>query len=219
MINNLVINDVLNKTTTTIQSYGMDISGYEHLNKKAQQIINEAPEEMIQMIHASLVTYNEIIEAPPLKDESELNINKRHLREFLKRHKLKVSEKIFESMEHDHIVEVYAKNHQQIFRTVNFFNLSNYSLESLTFLPWDELYSRADQEMTKLFSFAEISMDQGIEMVTPELKPHIITELETEKRFRYTLHKFGCIEDEIKTGVMGYVTMIKVSKTPEFDLL
>lgn len=213
------INKLLNTVANTINLYGYDLTGHDVSNAKAQELIQNVPAVQLSLIQDVYLNYNGIIGEGPFEDESEIERKSRHLRAFLQKHRLKISDKFFDYIGDEHIIEVYAKNHQQLFRSVNFFGLSSYSLEALTFIPWDELFHRSKADFNKLFHTTSVAMDQKIEIYTPLDITHILTELESQKKFRYKLHKVACVLDEDFDEVMGYATIIEVKGVPSLTLL
>jgi len=209
----------LNKMKSKIQAYGYKFDDSCAFDKKGLDQIECIDSEQLDLIQKSMESYTKIISNEIVESESLTDLNIRHLKMFLKMHSLRISDNFFDNLESDHIVEVYAKNHQQIYRSVNFFGLSSYGLEALTFVAWDQLFHRAPGEFEKLFKIIDIVMSNELDCLSPPDFSHKLIEIKTNSEFKYTLIKAGCVFDEETDGVMGYVSIIKVRKASHIRLL
>lgn len=215
----LTLDYTIQQTQNILSKYGHHFDLDCPYTLKGKENLKYVDDAQVRLIIDSLLSYNSIVEEAPLPDESECEVNTRHLKKFLSHYKLKVSDSFLTSIKDHHIIEVYAKNHQQIYRSVNFFGLSSYGLEALTFVPWDELFHRPESVAHKLFQFANVIMEQNLEVLTPPGTSHTLTELKTENRFRYELERAGCLYDNETSENMGYITLIKVTKAPTLKIL
>lgn len=204
------IDETFDKLTRTLNSYGhhfLDFPQFESTMTKARE---EKSKDEMSLIQQSYESYWDIIKDGPIEVETPLDQSKRHLRKFLDKFGLAISEKYFSTLRSEHIIEVYAKNHQQIFRSVNFFSLSSYNVEALTFVTWEKLFHRPKELLGTLFKYPEIVMDNQIDLMSTPHTKHVLTEVETQKKFAHELINIGCVFDKSSNQPMGYITMIKV---------
>lgn len=62
----------------------------------------------------------------------------------------------------EHVVEIFDESHVQVYRSVNCFNLCNYSLLELSSYPWFELYERPP-------AFEQRYLEMGVKMAAGKL--------------------------------------------------
>lgn len=215
MNNNYQIKRIFNDIDKVLLSYNTGRNKSISKEEKENYYIQKLEEKSFDFIQESFEAYYNIIKDVPRENRGDNlndNLNERHLKKFLKRFNLKVSPKIMDSIHSEYIIEVYANNHQQLFRSINFFNLSSYSLSTLVFLPWVELYYRREKDARELLSYASYVIENDTEILAPKNATHILTELETQKKFKYSLEYIGNCVDEQSNLTVGYITLIKVSK-------
>ena len=73
---------------------------------------------------------------------------------------------LFEYLEENDIFEIYSPEHIQIFRSLNFFPLTSYSLEDVFSYSWDELYSRSEVITKDMYELGTKVMKGEIRGVT-----------------------------------------------------
>ncbi len=179
----------------------------DELNHQLSQI----PAPQMNEIIGSLNFYNNIISEGLDSYEIIDDLHKNHLDSFLQKLNLTISDEIYKYLDEDVIVEIYSKEHRQLYRSVNFFKLSRYDFYTLTFVPWENLYYRAPAIKGKIFN----SINQAIHSGTffkPEtgIPDHIITEVETGRKLKYESICGGVVRDGEEEQPMGYIGLIKI---------
>ena len=106
--------------------------------------------EMIARAYLACIDLEERVrsESPQLVEEvgplrAELHALLMHS---LKKAHLFTTESVSSLITNENIVEVYNLDHVQLFRSINFFDLCNYSLLDLLARQWFELFERLDIE-------------------------------------------------------------------------
>lgn len=206
-------------TSKALSLYGYDTFVKSSDHSELLPFFSETPDEIKSLIYQSWKNYEKIIEEGPRKQELPIERDFRHLEKFLKENKLIISDKVKEKLKDGHIIEVYANNHQQLHRSVNFFGLSSYSLEVLSFMPWDKLFHRSETDTNKLLGYANNVMESMIECLSPISASHFLTELKTQTKFKYNLEHIGMARSEDNGSVVGYITLITVRKTSHINML
>lgn len=203
---------VVNKLNKTISLNDVNISTHPEIkDTKFEMVLNNIDQDTLFQIRTSLESYDQIIEHP-ITDEPIHIRNQRHTKAFLERFKFKVDNRIIEDLTDDLILEVYSLNHQQLFRTVNFFSKSSYSLADLTFTPWEELFHRQEGIMGKLMKMVSTVIDNEINYMIPQDYSHIVTEISTQKKFKHQVLRMATLYSEIDNSLIGYVSLISIKE-------
>jgi PAS domain-containing protein len=104
-------------------------------------------------ILGSLLNYYEIF-AQALKDKAQLRDGKTMLWYALKRFGLRPTSEVFDVISDEDIIEIYNADGIQIYRNLNFYEISSYSLGELVAFEWSELYQREDQVSVEIMKLA-----------------------------------------------------------------
>jgi hypothetical protein len=207
--------NTIGSLNTFLNGIGFDIPCDGNRSDMAQTIRSKMSDEQLMQIDHALSEYLDIVSmdiVPEVDHGYDDLLSKKHLGRFLAKHSLRVSKKLTDNIGPDDIVEVYSQTHQQLFRSVNFFGLSSYSLEELTFIPWDQLFSRREEDFKKLLGYAGTIMESNLDMMHPAASRHILTEIDSGKKFSYELESAGAVYDCSSNQNMGYITVIKVKE-------
>jgi hypothetical protein len=82
---------------------------------------------------------------------------------------------LFEHLEEGDFFEIYTPEHIQIFRSLNFFYLTSYSLEDIFSYAWDELYSRSEVVTKEMFdSVSKVMNGERQGLVKTDFPLHIV---------------------------------------------
>ena len=206
--------------TNSLNQFGLNLPNFDFEKSNSINYARDFNQDLLFQINTSLQSYNDLISDGPTPGESESNRTQRYLRKFLEKFGLNVSSKVFGDLTDDYLIEVYSKAHQQIYRSINFFNLSSYDLGALTFTPWDKLFYRSKEDSEIMFKTINFLIDNNIEIMTPKIPIHFLTELCSNKKFGYRMHKLATVTD-LETGEpMGYLTVISVKEVlGKFELV
>lgn len=210
----LSIDFTFEKLTSSINMYGHYFQSFPRFREEIEFNKKKISLEKLSLLQESWEKYLDIIKNGPLEEETEADLNRRHLKKFLGEFGLKLGESFFSTIESGHIIEVYSKGHQQIFRSANFFDLSSYSPEVLTFVSWEKLFHRSEENFNKLLKYAEFVIEEKIGLIQPKKARHLLVEVETQRKFTHELDRIGCLLDELTGSCLGYATMIKVREVP-----
>jgi len=98
----------------------------------------------------------------------------------------KPSSKLFESMDEDHIVEVYDFNNVQLFRNMKFFEYCSYTLEDIFTRPWMNLFVRENPEQTEelVKCMTDLAASKSHETIFPSIATQKIYEVDSELKNR-----------------------------------
>lgn len=140
-----------------------------------------------------------------------------HLNDFLNSNQISISQELRDKIEDNHVIEIYCKKHLQLFRSNNFFDYFSYSPDILSFMPWTSLYHRSESEKRNLLSATHIVTDKKIECLRPNIKAHLVTELKTNKKFKYSLDYIGHVKSHSKI-VHGYMTLTYLRPTSHINI-
>lgn len=96
---------------------------------------------------------------------------------------LKPSSDLFNHIEDGDILEIYTRDHFQIFRNLNFFDVCTYSLEELFCLEWWKLFSREQSIINSLMDIANhLLSDSCHQGFKPDVQAHVLTEILTPEK-------------------------------------
>lgn len=198
----------------SVEAYGFELPQIGQFSDcgQIQGRANSIPKTNLDQIAISFESYHSIISQLPTQDETIGQTNVRHLKSFLKKFGLTVDKRFFDYITDDYLIEVYSHNHQQLYRSVNFFSLSKYTLPELTFYPWEELFYRAQQDSDIMFDNIELVLKNEMSFITPDIPAHTLKEIKTKREFCYQMVKLGCVFDEFTKKAMGYLTLISVTE-------
>ena len=115
----------------------------------------------------------------------------------------------------DHIVEVYNLDHVQLFRSINFFDLCNYSLLDLLSRQWFELFERLESVTNaNLDEITDVVKGGKLRRMT--VGPHLLKELDSNPRGVFNFNLLYCCPVFSAPGVPGGYLLIDDVK--ELDL-
>lgn len=127
------------------------------------------------LLLASLKVHMDVVE--PTREDPGLEDSPSVLKLALDYYGLKTSKRFFETLERDDLVEIYTLDHFQIFRTFNFYKLSNYSLEDILLNEWYKLYKRPAHVTDQLMAHVNLHLEQNLEYSEFDIEPHIMSEI------------------------------------------
>ena len=209
--------DSMTRLSNAVENYGLSQPAF-----KEGVLERISPIEKSQLFDATekMNAYSAIIEEPSLPNETPLQRDKRHLNRFLRKFRIKLaSENFTDSMVSGDILEINTLNHQQIFRNLEFFEFSNYDLETLTFTCWSKLFSRPEIVQRNIFQFLGRVVDEMLTEEDSPIPPHYLYECYAGRSaaFKYTMKKAGCVLDLETGGPMGYITLIHVAESTSLN--
>ena len=190
------------------------------LSDREESKVRQMPINVLAPVLKAMTHYREVIaDIEKDKERSPIERDKHHLQAFLKKHRLKFADSQFTNLlEEGLLVELYSLGHQQIFRSVEFFNISNYDLETLVFVPWNELFYRDEKIFENILRvIGKVIAEQIPHWENPPIKEHILKEVYDGKdgSFLYKMKHIGAVLDEETGGTMGYATIIKVQEVDD----
>ena len=140
------------------------------------------------------------------------------MREFLARHDLKLGSAAFlRDLSDADLIEVYALNHQQIFRSPAYLKVTSYDLETLLVTPWPDLCERQNEIKKALLQTFGVVLSERLGVWNdPPPSPHLVCEsFDGQSRWlRYNLRRVGVVLDATLNEPMGYATVIRMSPVP-----
>ena len=198
--------------TKSLNRFGNHLPQKDFFGSDSYQCAKSLNDEVLFQINASLQSYNELISEGPLPEESEGEQSHRHLKKFLAKYELSISPKVYNDLTDGYLIEIYSLSHQQIYRSVNYFNLCSYDIGSLTFLPWEKLFYRSAEDVKKMIAVVSEVLEKNLEYVAPNTSAQFITELCSDKIFAHKLIKVGTVQDSYTNDTMGYFSVITVKE-------
>lgn len=85
---------------------------------------------------------------------------------------------LFSYLTNDHVVEIYSRDHIQLFRNLKFFEICSYTLEELLSNEWWVLYHRDENITQKIFQEAQKIFSGEVKTTfEPEVPRHILREI------------------------------------------
>jgi hypothetical protein len=206
------VSNTIHSLENLLMKKGLKVPVCEDVTK-VHEFMEQIPAEQMSEIDKALNEYHEIVSLePPVTEPSVPEINTFQLGEFLHRHGLKFSKKLTDFVDVDHIIEVYSRDHRQVFRSTNFFELSSYSIHELTFTPWDKLFYRSEEAFDHVMKYIGVANDTKMDVMSPTGTRHILSEVDDRKKFTYEMIKIGSVTDNETDMVMGYMTIINVKE-------
>ncbi len=95
---------------------------------------------------------------------------------------LRVDERIFGMIDDKDVIELYGIEHVQLFRSFNFFQICNYSLDDVLMYEWFNLYERCDTVTQQLLGEAFAHLKSG-ETISPfRTGKHVMRERFSEQQ-------------------------------------
>ncbi|MAV92429.1 MAG: hypothetical protein CL676_13505 [Bdellovibrionaceae bacterium] len=140
--------------------------------KKLARLVEVAEKNLF--IHLSQTT--EISPEPTLDDSPAI------FRIALDHYKVRVSDEFFKDLEFNDLIELYDMEHFQIFRTFNFYQLSNYTLEDILMNEWYNLYERPAHITDKIMQQVEEHFKSGRNYSKFDVESHIMKEIFAKPR-------------------------------------
>jgi hypothetical protein len=151
----------------------------------------------------------------PLSREQEKTL----VRKSLDRYKLKHTQGSEEAIETGFLIEIYDREAIQLYRNLEFFRHSGYSLLELASIEWFKLYHRPQQVTDSLLQ--EIGQKVFVEGVSirPNVPAHILRETRSsrKKAFLVKVDSIYPLRDTVTNEVTAMLTKIKAELIAEGD--
>jgi hypothetical protein len=92
---------------------------------------------------------------------------------------------ILEKIIANDVVEIYNSRNTQIFRNINFFKISSYTLDDLMSRPWWQLYKRKDEVIRSIFYYgSEVFSGSIRETIIPNVETHYLEEIDSNAYYK-----------------------------------
>lgn len=215
LANNII--NCFDKMTYAVNRYGIELKGYhDGVLDRVSKIDSVLIQKEIDLINSYCEIINEVPVGIDPITEPQINRNYRHINSFLKKFRLQLQNPDFLNLINDgDVIEIYALNHQQLFRSVEFFDFCDYDLETMTFVPWMYLFERSDSIQAKIFEVLNNVTQNKIGILSaPQIPRHLLRENYNGMNFIFEYHMkhCGCVIDEKDKFPMGYITIIQVNR-------
>lgn len=99
------------------------------------------------------------IEDTRVTDESE----SQNLWSYLKNNKFRFSNELFNRVDKDHILEIYDSKFRALYRNVNFYKATSYSIAELHLYSWPELFEREEETTVKVGTKVAEAFDSNVD--------------------------------------------------------
>lgn len=91
--------------------------------------------------------------------------------------KMKPSSDLFSNLSKTDVIEIYDNEGVQIYRTLNFYNLTTYTMEDMLCTPWYELFSRDSKVTEQLMEcMARVLKSETQGIIHPDVADHVVKE-------------------------------------------
>jgi|GEM_PF-1600670 len=139
---NLNLLHALSEFALTLARYGIHV---QVCSKRSLKRLPELPAEFKDNVRRSFILWNEWIQPEGSAVESGVSVNleKQFLKKALKHFGFTVDDEFWNVLEKDDLVEIYGEDMVQLYRSMNFFEISGYSLLDLSVNEWFVLYERS----------------------------------------------------------------------------
>jgi len=142
-------------------------------------------------------------------DFSELAI----LRIALRKLKILFDENVFSEVEDTDIIEILDENYSQIYRSISFFDLCNYSLLDLVNCPWFDLYERSSAITQQLLQAGErLFSGQTSYISLKDMEPYTLRELKTPNRVTFLLEEKFLAKGKSAIDARSYILSVKKAR-------
>lgn len=100
--------------------------------------------------------------------------------------KWKLPDEVMERIQPEDVIEILDQEGKQVFRSLNFFSLTSYELETFLSLPWNELFAREAYDHDVYFDFFIKCLTATDDVVYPLdfLPPHSVKETQSQGRLQ-----------------------------------
>lgn len=152
------------------------------LKPTALAYFNSLGDSQRQIIIENFKRYFEIVS--DVRDSGiELRDTRQSLWRISQRFRWRMNDEVLNSLEDDDVVEVYLPDQSQLYRNLNYFKKTSYTIADLVFYPWSTLVEHSENAVNQLKEIGQkIFTDHiGIEMQF-RLDPYIAKERFSEKR-------------------------------------
>lgn len=194
-----------------LRDHGGDVEIDSKASREAWLML---PEEVKMAVLKGFSFYLDICE-DTVRAGISLRDNYGLLSHSLKKANLFTIEDVSSYITNDNIVEVYNLDHVQLFRSINFFDLCNYSLLDLLARQWFELFERLESVTNA--NLEEINLTvKGGKLRRMTVGPHLLKELDSNLRGVFDFNLLYCCPVFAAPGVTGGYLLIDTVK--EIDL-
>lgn len=215
--NELNVKEITRKLSQEIRKLGYPCEPYSNAAlKKFRLAPVDQQQNILRQLNGILVL---VVETPePTPEDLKIHPEKHLLNQALRFYGLEVPSNFWTQVKHDDIIEIYSKDEIQIFRTLNFFNITGYSLLDLLTNEWFHLWERPSFVMERMYQLAESTLTGQPGVVVPmEIPTHILKEIyhpEDQPNFglRSCMVDFGYIGPVTKSGLPVIAGMIVSSR-------
>lgn len=122
-------------------------------------------------------TFVQPVGSDGIVDNNLEKIEEKFLRRALEHYHLNVSEEFWLSLEKDSLIEIYGANMIQLYRSLNFFKISGYSLLDLSVHEWYVLYERPRRVIEDMNSHVKLALTEYIAIKPVETPRHVLREM------------------------------------------
>jgi PAS domain-containing protein len=120
------------------------------------------------------------------------------------------------AFEADDIIEVYNSDSIQLYRSLNFFEYSSYSLEDLLLNEWFHLWERPSWAIEQLMALVQQTLSGQSDLITnPNVTPHLLREIlddgngSSHRLLRQTMKTVFALRKKGSRRIGGFVSVCK----------
>lgn len=153
-------------------------------SERAWQVLNEMPIQDLEALRDRFRVYRQACEQANRVNDGILGRDLNLLWRFIQLMGYRPTSDLFDHITGEDVVEIYDRNHKQIFCNLRFFSVSSYSFEELKHLPAKELFERPPELMELLIQeVSALFASSDPKTVQSKLPPHIAKELHSKRKY------------------------------------
>jgi hypothetical protein len=168
------LKELLDSFAARMKNAGIQCVAY---GDPALKVLNALTPERQRAVLSHFMIYYKILASAEL-DQVELNDNLMLTWWALKELRMKPGSRAFNHLDKTDVIEIYDNQGVQIYRTLNFYRLTTYSMEEMLCIPWYELFQRDERVTAQLMGWMDKIFKREIDfIVNPEVEDHVVREI------------------------------------------
>lgn len=131
----------------------------------------------------------------------------------IKKLNFKVSDRFWQTLTSDQVVEIYGLDMCQIYRSFNFFKFSGYSILDISVFEWFKLWERPKLILNTLMDEVKEVISNKLEVMASQVPTHILREvMDTHNTIAFEpracemrFHNYGILTDIHSNEIRGFI--------------
>ncbi len=157
-----------------VSSLGIDVN---MTSKASLAKLREIPDSKKRQICSYFQNWTLWILENYEENKSIEEVEKACLQRALSHYSLKASEEFWKTIGHDQIIEIYGEDMVQLYRSLNFFRITGYSLLDISVFEWYVLWDRPSKAIEETMNDAQKVINEYISVKPFEISNQVIREV------------------------------------------